>query len=1124
MEKTLEKVIIDNNNGLFLLDPPTGFGKTTVVVEIIRRFLEGDPVFSNVKRIFFITNLITNLPFQELINKLDDEKKQMCFQAKATIDYVLERFSRIDITNFEVKNSKEYKKLKTDIDTYYSIKNALKESANSVGLKNSLNIIKQAIATDSEPAFRQFIKSSFFYNKSIVDRREFMKKNAWFVYLYPICDIEKYKVIFLTTQKFISPIDTFRRVPFYIYNDEIIDDSVVFIDEYDSTKPVVLDQIIEDGIKSKIDIVSLFLDLHFALQNVIIPQKLLHTSKYHKKNVESGKWHETQWHFDHWRQKFKETYEKHSINYLIKSFDFKYDRAFLFDDGRYFNVVKDSVQKFIYADVDLKEDVISLKDMDYSIEKTPINSIIQDLEYCIDGFIKALFFVYNNYMYYKNENKKEFETKYTSEEAIYTVLDTLNLNEEKKEYLFERIQKGDYIFEKVKKDEDIRRGFSFTEIEDSNYHDMKSVVKIFSFPTTPEDIILKLTERAFVIGISATAKVKTCIGNYDLGYLENKLKGRYVTATIEDEKRIEEEFNAQIDALKGQYSINSIIIDNIDKFSVKEKCLEYIRILFNEELQTKYSILLEDKDINEYYLLIELKLSYIFKQMCENDIHSLIAFENRFPRAGDNEFNLDRLKGMFDDLQKQNNYEEIVFEIVSSQDFDDKLMNIKSQLAKGKKIFVLTTYQTVGSGKNIQYEIPETMEYKVVRAVNDTRGTKDFEAVYLATPTNLLQVLNLKSDDKYFDLAKYLFHQEYLYKNGHLTYAHMKYNIANGFRKVFFGGKDSFYPKNGDLYAHTLKIIIQAVGRICRCRNKNKNIYIFTDKEVVERVKIACSTDSPHLLNEEFRAILNTNTIPTVDIDKIREYSRKSKKTYITIKNKAWTVRNSLQAVKEWQEIRDFVLKNPTTNNPGKYKEFYFEFDNKYTGYSYRQDSKYNIIDIKTDTVENMAQVSEQACDLPIIMATKNIKKFFQKNGYATKFDRAQYIMSPSLFKQVYLGALGEVVGKYVLDSELGWNLEEIDVVSHYELFDYKLKNIYFDFKHWDMFITDNEKYVQKVQRKLNRLKGEIAAVINLIKRNDAPIKESISETVIQVPYLIDNESSTINSEIIEDIERKLRQ
>lgn len=61
MLNTLEKVILKNKEGVFLLDPPTGFGKTTVVLQLIKRFLQGDNLFKGVKRIFFLTNLLTNL-------------------------------------------------------------------------------------------------------------------------------------------------------------------------------------------------------------------------------------------------------------------------------------------------------------------------------------------------------------------------------------------------------------------------------------------------------------------------------------------------------------------------------------------------------------------------------------------------------------------------------------------------------------------------------------------------------------------------------------------------------------------------------------------------------------------------------------------------------------------------------------------------------------------------------------------------------------------------------------------------------------------------------------------------------------------------------------------------------
>lgn len=80
--------------------------------------------------------------------------------------------------------------------------------------------------------------------------------------------------------------------------------------------------------------------------------------------------------------------------------------------------------------------------------------------------------------------------------------------------------------------------------------------------------------------------------------------------------------------------------------------------------------------------------------------------------------------------------------------------------------------------------------------------------------------------------------------------------------------------------------------------------------------------------------------------------------------------------------------------------------------------------------------------------------------------------MSPSLFRQVYLGALGEVIGKCIPESQLGWDVEELDDASLYEYFDYKIGNVYFDFKHWNDFRVDNDKYVQKVERKLVKIKG----------------------------------------------------
>ena len=165
MRKTLEKVISNNNNGLFLLDPPTGFGKTTVVVDLIRRFLKGDSLFSNVKKIFFFTNLKTNLPFSAVLEGLEPEEKEKCFQARAVDECVIDRLLEVEITIDEIKYSKELKNLKSEVEAYRALKETLEEEIDETKrerIVKSLKILERKIAGDTEPAFRKFLKNRFF--------------------------------------------------------------------------------------------------------------------------------------------------------------------------------------------------------------------------------------------------------------------------------------------------------------------------------------------------------------------------------------------------------------------------------------------------------------------------------------------------------------------------------------------------------------------------------------------------------------------------------------------------------------------------------------------------------------------------------------------------------------------------------------------------------------------------------------------------------------------------------------------------------------------------------------------------------------------------------------------------
>ncbi|MDE7215214.1 MAG: hypothetical protein K2O08_00250, partial [Clostridia bacterium] len=265
MLKSIEDFVNKKDSGLMLLDLPTGFGKTTSVIRFINKFINDKSLL--VKRVYFVTNLKRNLPEKQLKNLLGDNYDKYCLYLKPYWESVTEKWHSTQITNFEVVNSEEYKSLNLDIETLYKFRkdNEKLRRTKNFGQeyeqnKRLIQSYEQKIEKDTEVKFRQFIKKTFFHNKTVYEKDKFIKNNKWLAELYPACKLrnDDIKVVLSSTKKFFSPIDTFSRMSFYIYNNELLmKNSITFIDEFDTTKATLLDQIIDDGLKFDIDIFAL---------------------------------------------------------------------------------------------------------------------------------------------------------------------------------------------------------------------------------------------------------------------------------------------------------------------------------------------------------------------------------------------------------------------------------------------------------------------------------------------------------------------------------------------------------------------------------------------------------------------------------------------------------------------------------------------------------------------------------------------------------------------------------------------------------------------------------------------------------------------------------------------------
>lgn len=1144
MLQVINKFIKDKENGLFLLDLPTGFGKTTAVLDFIENFVKTET--DNQKKIFFVTNLKINLPWDKLKDRLgDDLFYDKCLVLEAYSDRVIRKWKYQHITQKSILKSEEYSKLNEDIESYNQTLEEIDSlSSNDETLKFRLkykNDIENRIREKSEPEFRKFIKNNYFIGKSVVEKKNFIRDNQWFRDLYPSVEIDKYSVLFMTTTKFFSAIDSFYRMPFYLFDDDITKNSIIFIDEFDSTKGTVLSNIIDEDMKIQVDILKLFLNIYYSIANLKLPTKFLKISNFVKKQIDDGKdWKAPQEIVDLIRKEFETKYNENNFEFSLKSVDLDKNKSFLFYDGTSFTIVKDNSRKNIYTKVNKDAKYLNLYPNDEKyVQDKPIKKLIAELNSSINYFTRGIVFLTENFQWLKNENLDKNDTQYSFEECLMSIISLFNIDSEFRGLIFDRAilyNKGKNLtsVEEFAEDNFMRKGFNFTEIEDDRYHDLQSKFHAFYFHTTPEDLILRLAEKSNVIGVSATATLNTVIGNYDIKYLEKKLQENFCKISQEDEIRLKNAFDATLKIYNnGNININNYAIDDIQRFSYEDKIYDIINFkLFNDEnKKEKWINIFTDtlaqkldgrkkKDSITYYQLIKFKLGIVYKYFCEHkEIHSFLCFLN-FTINTKSNVTFKELTDLFKDIAEDCGVKYVKPQSIFGANFIQEYDASLKILQQGEKIFWLSTYKTIGSGKNIQYEIPEAVKANVF--IDGDRRDKDFDGIYLSTPTNMSQQLNYESSNKYKDLATYLFEQEYLNKAKKINYIAMKQNIIRGFKKVFYNIEDIYYPNNDDILIHNAQIIIQAVGRICRCKNKNKEIHILTDVDVVDRLQKVESIINEGIYNLELTSILDT-PITRKEIE-LAELSRINSNTAFEITKKAWFVRRSIANVREWQFIRDYVLRNPTTDNvTQELKDYYFKFDDKYSGYSYHKNSKQEFDDFNLVNKFNSHQVSDSDCCLSALLEIPEVYKKFEKEKYAMAFKRANYIMSQSLYQQVYKGALGEVVGKIILENGLGVDLEEIDDYTKYELFDYKLGNVYFDFKHWDDFRIDHKKYCDKIRKKLNKVKGEKCFIINLtVPRLTKYIKQEIEDGIYIIPFLINPETGEVDFETIDYIQDRI--
>ena len=902
----------------------------------------------------------------------------------------------------------------------------------------------------------------------------------------------------------------------------------------------MLNNIISNGLRDKIDYLDLFNAIYSALtinsfpKSITTPSKQRSEGPYKDQSLVAV--------LDELREKAEKLCNEFSLRSIYKTEDsISESKNFLFQDYRFVSVL-DGNKKFITSGYSRDENVNFIKFTDSKplSEKNNIQALLGKLRGFVGWFRGTVNILAINYLQQKNENYKDGNNKFTYEAAVRTILSLFHLSERYKDYLTAQI-----LIDNHKERGGIagsnfdlsfyQNGFRYYSFIDNPNHDMQSGMLMYLFRTTPEKILLRFCEKAKVVGISATATIPTVIGNYDLDYLRCKMQGRFVEISDEDKIRLKTDFdNNQIGYKNINIHTNLIGMDDDEAYSVDS----WFEVFEDDELcnwafeKIKTSV----SESNDYNQRRYLRIALAYKEFAvHDDIQSFLCVLTKHPRSYDSQLNLDTLYELFNlILKKYNPSLEARKSVVQldGAEYDSKKDEIIKRLTLGEKLFVISVYQTIGAGQNLQYPIPSNLSSEIVKTNGWKKSgieEKDFDAIYIDKPTNILVQLSENLSEE--DFVKYLFQVDFLQEYSELSIADCRAHIKKAFKTYINGHitKDEFatnlYNSNSVILLHT-KTIIQAIGRICRTNNKRRNIYIYADSRI--KGCIDNSVIDGRSLNKEFLKLASTidNTEQRL-AQKQYSYAANltSSKVYRFINNilnEEWTS----ERIEQWNTLRSLVLKNPTLSydmfaNDFPAHNFYFELPKVGNHYYYSEEEDYKNVDVSfSKDKEHINRVSSKASRLDALMMYTPLKEHFEKNGYCISFVPQKYIMSPPLFNNIYKGALGEVAGLFLFSHYNGYDLEQTNNPELFELFDYKLKGkaVYVDFKNWgDSTDFENTSMLEKIASKAKKCDCHRIIIANVISKKEVhPAETCFNEVdILKIPSLLkfDGTHTYINQE-----------
>lgn len=1160
------------NKGMTLITEPVGSGKSYGTAMAIPEIAK-----ESKKKIFYVTPRLKNL---------SDIEEQLFKNFKTEIGK--DKILKIDSFRLCIKKN-------LDI---------LKTNKVIKGWKETIELIEEAEKIDSpletpgdkekfddrEKEFRKKLRiefnNSYQVNKEYKSKYDYMKNSKWnFISsIYPAAEISKKQIIIMSTRKFFLKNDPIIDFKYYFTDKKNIENSLVILDEIDVMKNEILDIILDNNKEKDIREIIELISQSLVDIRKIDPEFRTHT------NIKK--------YIDEMRKRLKELTDKYfPINFKIKYYTYtnnKYAETKL--KSKFMNY--QGVNYFYYDRIDNLYYYPNFEDLKYNkiVEKGENkkkpkgnNYPLEDVIYEFNKFIKFCFWSF--YIIAKEYHEENPDSAW--EDSITTSLTKLTFDSETSKRFLKYIVS--MIFYKNKLSENKEDSLYFKNISYTLGLEMekfKGILKLnnYSISCTPELVVLKLARDAHVIGISATAEVGG-INNFNLDFLKKELGEYFYQLSDEKLKSLEEDYKnktrgydkvkTKIIGIPSFVDVNENrkalfeVLSNITSIDIQKLKNDPVLNSINIKMQSsKRNNNFEIKKIGKILLYIK-NILELYKK--DGVISNGIIITNKLISNNHILYNLETIKylakyvysSVFNvELEKSEDVVNDMFIVIGANDLKNSQKyqeKFKTKFIENKPIFMLTSYNSVSRGNNLQIKIGKNKvlerikEEKLIKINDwDINGYLDWDSIYLENPTHIIPNINeMKGNLMAFkDKLKALLLIEELGEKRELT-EEQKRDILKDFFLYF--ETENVFPKYNYLYsAHSIKLdyitsIYQATGRISRTNVKKDYNLIAYDDDILTKMDVS-DGKLPRLLTNEFkrfREVINQELLrrETDDI-----YIKSNQRIAIFIENEILSKKWDRRLIDFWEHLREFILKYPVItkeeiknckndfkkyNLPFSIDDIYIKFKENKNKYFYEtKDGNFKNV-IQNDDCKMEASIEDSR--LYYCLENENIRKCWKEKGYRENWDivdgEIYGIINPCIYNNIYKGAIGEEVIKIVLE-EFGIKCEDIKDPDIYEKFDYLIKNngkhIYIDMKNFGNSTIEsdlaNEYLEKKIKNKINYFEENnkpisLALVVNLINENSHRKPNIRNKKIKSIPglfYLNENSKLEFLKENIELIKENI--